>query len=98
MSSRWTTCAASTVSYQAIISSRRAVRRTTCASLAGAMRPRVGDSLAPRSSADMGDLLGLVDDAVLDGTDALDLDLDDVAGAEEGRRLLRAADAARRAG
>src|SRR5688572_27644159 len=97
MPSAWTVRAASTVSYQATISSKRAVRRTTCASFAGAMRPRVGSSLARRSSTDMGGLLRLIDDAVLDGADALDLDLDDVPRAEEGRRGLRAADAARRA-
>src|SRR6185503_2179437 len=94
MPSVWTVRAASTVSYHATISSKRAVRRTTCASFVGAMRPRAGASLARRSSFDMGGLLRLVDHAVLDGADALDLDPDDVPGAKEGGGLPRAADAA----
>src|SRR5262245_25583945 len=63
------------------------------------MRPRFVASLARRSSSgDMDGLLGLLDHAVLDGADTLDLDPDDVAGGKEGRGLPGAADAARGAG
>ena len=50
MPSECTTSAANAVRYHSTIASKRAVRRTTCASLSGAIGPRSGESLARRAS------------------------------------------------
>src|SRR5690242_726982 len=101
MSSAWAISAASTVRSHATISARRVVRRTTCASRIGGIRPRLAASFRLRSSMepplrDEGGLGGLLDHPVLDHPDLLDLDPYDVTRNEELPR--RGADAGGRPG